>query len=90
MLYQSIAKYQDKNSTTLSHEELLKKYFRLDINLSDQYKDWSSRDDYFKKVAETVHGVRILAQDPIENIFSFICSANNNISRLLNFMIVHE
>jgi N-glycosylase/DNA lyase len=60
---------------------LLKRYFRLETCLKDLYKQWSS-DKNFKRKAESVIGLRLLDQDSTENIFSFICSSNNNISRI--------
>ena len=27
-------------------------------------------------------GIRVLAQDPLENLISFICSSNNNVQRI--------
>ncbi|XP_069690006.1 N-glycosylase/DNA lyase isoform X4 [Periplaneta americana] len=65
-----------------TEEELLRKYFQLDVSLADHYEEWSKKDPYFKKSAEKFTGVRILAQDPVENLFSFICSSNNNIARI--------
>lgn len=64
------------------NEQLLKDYFRLDLNLNKYYKEWSSADQYFKAAAQQFYGIRILKQEIVENIFSFICSSNNNISRL--------
>lgn len=44
---------------------------------------WSEKDPHFKKIAATdFHGIRILRQDPWENLCSFICSTNNNIKRI--------
>lgn len=63
-------------------ESLLKDYFQLKINLSKLYKEWSLKDPIFKEICKSFEGVRILRQDPVENVFSFICSANNNISRI--------
>ncbi|KAK5648424.1 hypothetical protein RI129_003316 [Pyrocoelia pectoralis] len=70
----------------LKTEELkgiLRNYFQLDtINLEEYYEKWSSSDPYFKQAAKQFYGIRILQQDPIENIFSFICSQNNHITRI--------
>ena len=63
-------------------ESQLKDYFQLSVNLSDLYKEWSAADPIFKKIAVDYPGVRILRQHPVENVFSFICSANNNIIRI--------
>ncbi|BET01167.1 8-oxoguanine DNA glycosylase [Nesidiocoris tenuis] len=57
-------------------------YLRLDEDLSALYGKWSEADENFRKVAEKWPGLRILDQDPVENLFSFICSSNNNISRI--------
>ncbi|TGZ81775.1 N-glycosylase/DNA lyase [Ascodesmis nigricans] len=63
-------------------EELLRDYFNLSVNLEALYSHWSSVDPNFLKKSTTFAGIRILRQDPWENVVSFICSSNNNISRI--------
>lgn len=62
--------------------ELLRHYFNLDINLEQLYQQWSDVDPNFRKKAPTFTGVRILNQDAWEALIAFICSSNNNISRI--------
>lgn len=75
-----------KSKKTEDNESLLRNYFQLDLNLEEHYEKWSEADPYFKKAAQQFYGIRILKQDPIENIFSFICSSNNNISRITSMV----
>jgi N-glycosylase/DNA lyase len=63
------------------YEKLLTKYFRLDVNLEDFYAEWMAAHDHFKTNASQFYAVRMLDQDPVENLISFICSQNNNIAR---------
>ncbi|XP_012694187.1 N-glycosylase/DNA lyase isoform X2 [Clupea harengus] len=63
-------------------EELLTDYFQLNVQLGNLYKDWGHRDDHFRQIASIFTGVRMLKQDPVECLFSFICSSNNHISRI--------
>jgi len=63
-------------------EELLRRYFSLSLNLSALYDQWSEADPNFKKKAPEFTGVRILSQDAWEALICFICSSNNNISRI--------
>ncbi|RDD39929.1 N-glycosylase/DNA lyase [Trichoplax sp. H2] len=63
-------------------DSIIKDYFQLDVNLRQLYAEWSKADSNFAKVATSMTGIRILRQDPVENLFSFICSSNNNISRI--------
>ncbi|EAU88821.2 N-glycosylase/DNA lyase [Coprinopsis cinerea okayama7 len=60
----------------------LRDYFQLDVDLESLYAEWASRDKVFAKVKDRFSGIRILRQDPWENLVSFICSSNNNISRI--------
>ncbi|KAL0063738.1 8-oxoguanine glycosylase ogg1 [Marasmius tenuissimus] len=60
----------------------LKDYFQLDIDLLRLYDEWSLRDKVFMNVKDRFSGIRMLRQDPWENLISFICSSNNNISRI--------
>ena len=53
----------------------------IQVELAPLYERWSSADPVFKSIAKRYTGVRMLRQEPTENIFSFICSANNNITR---------
>ncbi|KAF9350861.1 8-oxoguanine glycosylase ogg1 [Mortierella sp. AD094] len=63
-------------------KEFLKDYFQLDVPLTELYIKWSKDDANFKAKAPLFPGVRILRQDPVENLICFICSSNNNISRI--------
>lgn len=63
------------------YDSLLKAYFRLDTDLRTCYDKWSQSHAHFKNEAGQFYAVRVLDQDPVENLFSFICSQNNHISR---------
>lgn len=64
----------------------LNDYFRLNENLNELYDEWSNKDAKFKDrvrtYPEVLNGIRVLRLDPVENLFSFICSSNNNIKRI--------
>lgn len=63
------------------YENLLRRYFRLDVDLTECYAKWSNAHQHFRNEAGQFYAVRVLDQDPVENLFSFICSQNNHISR---------
>ncbi|KAF2277451.1 DNA glycosylase [Westerdykella ornata] len=62
--------------------QLIKHYFNLRPNLGRLYEQWAATDPNFRKRAPRFAGVRILRQDPWEALVGFICSSNNNISRI--------
>ncbi|XP_058448488.1 N-glycosylase/DNA lyase [Malaya genurostris] len=64
------------------YEQLLRIYFRLDVDLAQYYRQWNQSHTHFENSAGQFYAVRQLNQDPVENLFSFICSQNNNISRI--------
>lgn len=63
-------------------ETLLRNYFSLHLDLGSLYEQWSKADANFRKKAPTFAGVRILNQPAWEALVAFICSSNNNISRI--------
>ncbi|KAL7792976.1 N-glycosylase/DNA lyase [Trichoderma ceciliae] len=63
-------------------EDLLRHYFSLNIDLASLYQQWSDDDPNFRQKAPQFTGVRILNQDAWEALICFICSSNNNISRI--------
>ncbi|XP_015496220.1 N-glycosylase/DNA lyase isoform X5 [Parus major] len=63
-------------------DRILRDYFQLDVELSALYRGWGAADPLFRKVASDFPGVRVLRQDPVECLFSFICTSNNHISRI--------
>ena len=71
------------NAETDKYEAVLRDYLQLDrASLTALYSQWAAVDANFREVAVDFAGVRILRQDPVENLFSFICSSNNNITRI--------
>ncbi|KAF6841498.1 n-glycosylase dna lyase [Colletotrichum plurivorum] len=63
-------------------EELLRHYLSLKLDLTSLYQQWSDADPNFRKRAPGFGGVRMLSQDGWEALICFICSSNNNISRI--------
>ncbi|KAI0647304.1 DNA glycosylase [Trametes meyenii] len=60
----------------------IRDYFQLDIDLMALYEQWSTMDPVFHRLRDRFEGIRMLRQDPFENLISFICSSNNNITRI--------
>ncbi|GFS23195.1 N-glycosylase/DNA lyase [Elysia marginata] len=71
---------KEQNPNTFS--QILHDYFQLEVDLETMYKEWSTKDPHFSKVASHFKGIRMLRQDPVENLLSFVCSSNNHISRI--------
>ncbi|KAJ8681203.1 hypothetical protein QAD02_016990 [Eretmocerus hayati] len=66
----------------LNYDKVLYKYFRLNVSLREHLKTWSHADPHFENSCDKIGAVRMLDQDVTENLFSFICSSNNNIARI--------
>ena len=69
-----------------NEEAVLKDYFQLKIDLEGLYEKWSMNDQVFNKLSQNFGGLRMLRQDPVENLFSFICSQNNHITRIASMV----
>ncbi|KAF8163495.1 N-glycosylase/DNA lyase [Crassisporium funariophilum] len=87
LFYRSVFPDPQPSSAKLSQREAetlawLNDYFQLNIDLVSLYKEWADKDKVFAQFQQRFEGIRMLRQDPWENLVSFICSANNNISRI--------
>ncbi|KAF6771290.1 hypothetical protein AHF37_09875 [Paragonimus kellicotti] len=81
-----------------SDPEELTDYFRLSIRLPDLIRTWRSVDSHFANRLSTItehrsisslveaHGIRLLRQEPVETLFAFITSANNNVPRITRLL----
>ena len=75
------------NSTdSKTDETFVIDYFRLHEKLNVLSAEWSKRDKNFAKKMKWFPGIRILRQDAVETLFAFICSSNNNITRISNMV----
>ncbi|PAA91979.1 hypothetical protein BOX15_Mlig027060g2, partial [Macrostomum lignano] len=73
------------SSSAASDQQVLEDYLRLNgPTLESLYAGWSASDPVFRSVCSQFPDVRVrlLRQQPLENLFSFICSSNNNIARI--------
>lgn len=61
---------------------ILRDYFQLDVGLPALYRAWGAADPHFRRVAGDFPGVRVLRQDPVECLLSFICTSNNHVARI--------
>ena len=65
--------------------ELLNRYFRIDDNISNIYREISD-DERVSQMVSLYPGLRLLRLDPWECLIAFICSANSNLSRIHQVM----
>ncbi|XP_012527406.1 N-glycosylase/DNA lyase isoform X1 [Monomorium pharaonis] len=77
---------QGQLKDSVNYDNILSEYLRLSVSLQEHYKEWAKADTHFQKCLDESNAVRILKQDIVENVFSFICSSNNNISRISNMV----
>ncbi|KAI9492946.1 DNA glycosylase [Zychaea mexicana] len=84
VLYGILPEEEEEEKTATMMESTLRDYFQLDrvVSLESHYQRWSQLDVNFKDKSIHFQGIRILRQDPWENLVSFICSSNNNIARI--------
>ncbi|XP_050331309.1 N-glycosylase/DNA lyase [Bactrocera neohumeralis] len=64
------------------YRELLQRYFRLNFDLNKNMDKWRAAHNHFDTITPHIKAVRVLDQEPLENILSFICSQNNHIKRI--------
>lgn len=62
--------------------DVLRDYFQLHISLAPLYRQWQEADTRFAQVAPAFPGLRVLRIDPVECLFSFLCSSANHIARI--------
>ncbi|KAL3797635.1 hypothetical protein HJC23_013467 [Cyclotella cryptica] len=78
--------YRVLHGPTTGASDDLRAYFRLETPLAPLYEEWSNVDARLAKIAAVIPGCRVLRQDPLECMFSFICSSNNNIPRITKML----
>lgn len=71
-----------KSNNNENLEEIIKKYFDLDVDYKIIENKISKIDENVKKAVKNTTGIRILNQDFFETLMSYIISANNNIPRI--------
>lgn len=80
---------QGRLQNSVNYDDTLSKYLRLSVPLGEHYNKWAAVDAYFEKCLNENNAVRILKQDVVETLFSFICSSNNNITRYIWISYAH-
>lgn len=48
----------------------IRDYFQLDVDLKELYAQWSAADPVFHRLQDRFEGIRMLRQDPFENLMS--------------------
>lgn len=74
LFYRALFPFPPQNAALRDAETLLwlNDYFQLHIDLTALYREWSARDPVFAAFQSRFQGIRILRQDPWENLVSYV------------------
>ena len=61
---------------------VLERYFALDIDVDELYKQWRSVEPRMERSIHVNAGLRILRQDAEEAFFSFLCASCNTVTKI--------
>lgn len=81
LFYRSIfppkSNFTDTQKAAKEEETLnwVKDYFQLEVDLKLLYEEWAGRDKVFASIRHRFGGIRILRQDPWENLISWVHSS---------------
>lgn len=68
-------------------QAFLEEYFQLDIQIGKELKRLKTElNKDLSSVLDSYQGIRVLKQDTLECLISFICSSNNNIERIIKMV----
>lgn len=71
------------SSSTSAVESALSDYFNLGVELGELWRGFADVDRRFADLAGRFDGgARVMRQEPVECLFQFLCSSNNNIGRI--------
>ncbi len=62
--------------------DVIQRYFQLDVPLERLYDEWIVAEPRIAPILERFAGLRILRQDPIEAVFTFLCACCNTMSKI--------
>lgn len=79
---------RDEANEQKEDELVLRDYFRVDYDMTEIVASFCDADPAFNHVFPHYRGVRTLRNHPVECLFSYICSSNNNIKRISG-MVAH-
>ncbi|TVU29719.1 hypothetical protein EJB05_21301, partial [Eragrostis curvula] len=76
--------HPSSSSTVTAARAALCDYLNAAVPLADLWRQFAAADERFAEVAARIGGggARVLRQDPVECVFQFLCSSNNNIKRI--------
>jgi N-glycosylase/DNA lyase len=75
----SIASEEKASTGVLAY---IKDYFRLNVVLEDLSKEFLAADETLAQVLRDFQGLRVLRQDPVECLFSFLCTSAAPLHRI--------
>jgi len=62
--------------------DILHRFFQLDVPLAELREAWVSAEPRMEPALERFAGLRILRQDPLETLFTFLCACCNTMTKI--------